>query len=531
MSRLSRMREAIRFRPGFLALGLAILVGVGPLVAWAASPYAPGLDGRSMGWSARPVSSAPEDWALTPYGLDLLPWDGSGQTIAIIGAGNRVEGYADALRHDLAEMVRTLGLPTLNGVAGTPSCTVSDGPHPCLEIVGAPPAPRREPVAFTSAGEYAEMAADLVVAHKAAPGADLLLVVAASMEIHDLLEADRAAAASGAAVISRSFGVEERHLAADRSGRLGAGFLAQSEAVYRGSQGLFVAAAGDGRELIYPATSPHVLAVGGTSFMDRMGRFLPGRHEQAWGRGTAGTTGGFSALTEAPAHQAGLHSGRGRAVPDLAVTADGHNVFNLGKWGSFGGTSTAAPLMAGILARANQARAEAGLGPVREVAELYRAAGAPAGAAPPAGLGAGAAFRDITLGQGACGPACAARPGFDLATGLGAPRAEYLVPHLAGLAPLHPEEVRLGRRGLARRISFRLNREAVVQVCAGPLDRSRWDLSGSGPYHLCTASVRLGAGAHSLALPGLPPGRPHAVVVRVTDERGRAITSRPVAAY
>jgi hypothetical protein len=68
-------------------------------------------------------------------------------------------------------------------------------------------------------------------------------------------------------------------------------------------------------------------------------------------------------------------------------------------------------------------RSEEGLGPLSGVEPFYAAAS----------TGWHAHYRDITTGVGACRKAaCAAKPGFDLATGLGSPRADRLIYQLAG---------------------------------------------------------------------------------------------------
>ncbi len=117
-------------------------------------------------------------------------------------------------------------------------------------------------------------------------------------------------------------------------------------------------------------------------------------------------------------------TGQCREVPDVAATADpdhGDVIFFDGRWGAVGGTSAAAPLWAALVAVTDQGcDTPAGLlGP-----ELYSAGAAPA-------------FNDVTTGNnsifpGMTGGQFGARPGYDLASGWGSPRAGSLLGLLSG---------------------------------------------------------------------------------------------------
>ena len=104
-----------------------------------------------------------------------------------------------------------------------------------------------------------------------------------------------------------------------------------------------------------------------------------------------------------------------------------------GGWMLAGGTSASAPLLAGIVADANQySRAHGGqrLGFANPF--LYRMfANHPA------------VFRDVTLGDNGPGaePRYPATAGYDLATGIGSVSAEQLALHLAAAAPSNPAPV------------------------------------------------------------------------------------------
>jgi kumamolisin len=115
----------------------------------------------------------------------------------------------------------------------------------------------------------------------------------------------------------------------------------------------------------FPASSPYVLAVGGTAL--RLGTH---RTERAWKDGTGvrstgggSTGGGISTRLARPIWQSGLdiapvNPGQlaGRIVPDVAAVASGHTGYYAvaqGQPGIIGGTSAAAPLWAALVARIN----------------------------------------------------------------------------------------------------------------------------------------------------------------------------------
>jgi len=186
----------------------------------------------------------------------------------------------------------------------------------------------------------------------------------------------------------------------------------------------------------YPSSSPYVTGVGGTSL--HLGT-TGSSHETTWGHpdsdsGTGGG-GGASILYLMPSWQtapgvisADTHSTCGagnnqpcREVPDVSFDANpitGYIVYSGGKWRLFGGTSAGAPLLAAIIADADSYSIAHGGGRMGGSANpfFYAHAGAPL-------------FRDITLGSnniyGLPG-LYPATPGYDMATGLGAPDGAQL---------------------------------------------------------------------------------------------------------
>ena len=113
----------------------------------------------------------------------------------------------------------------------------------------------------------------------------------------------------------------------------------------------------------FPASSPYVLACGGTRIAASESRV---ETEDVWNDGPAGGTGGgFSDVFPVPAWQESIFmtnsimSGKppGRGLPDIAANASplsGYQVLLDGKWMVLGGTSCVAPLWAGLIARINQ---------------------------------------------------------------------------------------------------------------------------------------------------------------------------------
>lgn len=168
------------------------------------------------------------------------------------------------------------------------------------------------------------------------------------------------------------------------------------------------------RSVTYPASSPAVVAVGGTTLRTS----TSGTTESAWGNQYGASGGGTSAAYARPAWQTGVGvSGSQRLVPDIASVADpatGPGIY-LGSAHGFvygGGTSLASPVVAGQLAAALGSRGcTTGVGDLHQT--LYGNPGA---------------FRDVTTGSN--GLYAAAR-GHDRATGLGTPNWAVL----AGLLP------------------------------------------------------------------------------------------------
>jgi kumamolisin len=176
----------------------------------------------------------------------------------------------------------------------------------------------------------------------------------------------------------------------------------------------------DGKNHVdFPASSPHILACGGTSLESANGAITS---ETVWNDGAQGgaSGGGYSVQFPMPSWQISAKikapSGSGRGVPDVAGDADpntGYNILVDGQKLVFGGTSAVAPLWTGLIALLNQKL------------------GKPVGFFQP-GLyalpAADKAFHDITSGNNG---AFSAGPGWDAVTGLGSPNGSNILAALS----------------------------------------------------------------------------------------------------
>ena len=181
--------------------------------------------------------------------------------------------------------------------------------------------------------------------------------------------------------------------------------------------------ASDGTENVdFPASSPYVLACGGTSVQADDEAITS---ETVWNDGAQGGAGGggISSFFPLPPYQEGLSAALSvggsqrltkRGVPDVAGDADENTGYDIRVDGSdtvIGGTSAVAPLWAGLIARINSDSGKAA-GYINPV--LYRNQ---------------SAFNDIT--QGNNGDFAAAR-GWDACTGMGTPKGTQVAAILTG---------------------------------------------------------------------------------------------------
>jgi hypothetical protein len=255
--------------------------------------------------------------------------DGSGQTIALI-----VVGHDPNIQSDLATFDSRFGLPA------PPNFTVIDQSGGQID-----------------SGWTLEESLDVEWAHAIAPGAGILVVEAAvgwtaTQQFQNLIAAVQAASTTpGVTVVSMSWGFSEF----------------PTETAYDSNfstPGItYIAASGDSAGVDYPAASPDVLAVGGTTLdLDRTGAIVS---ESAW----PDSGGGYSRYEPEPGYQRSVQSTAKRSTPDVAFDGDpntGVLVYETsaraaqGSWHVVAGTSLGAPAWAGIIAIVDQGRALAG---------------------------------------------------------------------------------------------------------------------------------------------------------------------------
>ena len=182
---------------------------------------------------------------------------------------------------------------------------------------------------------------------------------------------------------------------------------------------------------VYPAFSPNVLAVGGTSLTLNADNSY--NSETGWGyfsnaAGTfIGSGGGISQYEVEPAYQQGVQSTGSRTTPDVSFVADPatgawiadpYNLDPSNPWEVVGGTSLSAPAWAGLIALVEPGPPAAGepvlnsTGPT----ETQQSALRPVAERLPR----------ITSGSNGY----IASSGYNLVTGLGTPVASTLVPDL-----------------------------------------------------------------------------------------------------
>jgi kumamolisin len=314
---------------------------------------------------------------------------GAGQTIVIVGA-------YDFKTADFTAFNTQMGL---SNPAVTRVCTGGGTPAGC-KFSGPP------------ADNSIEVTMDVEYAHGTAPGAALVSVMARSAAITDFTNAyNQVVTGNYGHSVSTSWGLCETQMAA-ASRASDDNIFANGAAV---GQSWFAASGDSGSNdcsgalgVDYPASSPYMMGVGGTHPTCPAGSFIPSvpvcsgyGSETGW----TGSGGGNSAYYAKPSWQTGCSVPTGnRHVPDIALEADttpGNLVAYNAGWYAVGGTSDAAPQMAGRFAALNQAKGGSGLG--LPGVRLYQ-------------ICAGTSFHDITSGSNGAYTAAA---GYDRVTGIG----------------------------------------------------------------------------------------------------------------
>ncbi|WP_256725945.1 S53 family peptidase [Streptomyces sp. IMTB 2501] len=317
---------------------------------------------------------------------------GSGRTVAIVDAMDDAHAESD--------------LAAYRSAYGLPSCTTANG---CFRKVNQ--SGQASPLPSGDYGWAEEISLDLDMVSATCPGCHILLVEANSANVPDLMTAeDTAAATSGVVSVSNSWGGSEDNT------------ITSVDSHFNHPGVAITASSGDsGYGVSWPASSPYVTAVGGTS-LSRASNSR-GWTETAW----SGAGSGCSAYEAKPSwqHDSGCAK---RAVADVSAVADPntgvavYDTYNscggallcdtelqLGLaqgadgWVEVGGTSVSSPIIASVYALAgNTSQVVDGSYPYSHTSAL----------------------NDVTSGSnGFCGGSylCTGGPGYDGPTGLGTP--------------------------------------------------------------------------------------------------------------
>ncbi|WP_206956846.1 S53 family peptidase [Trinickia acidisoli] len=351
-----------------------------------------------------PITARAATHAFTPLqvaGLyDFPDGDGAGQCIGLIELGG---GYETS---DLSAYFGGLGVPAPQVVSvpvdGTGNSPTGDAGGPDgevtldIEIVGA-------------------IAPKAKIAVYFAPNSDAGFIDAVSQALHD--------SANQPSVLSISWGGPESSWTDQAVSSFGdalqsAVALGVTICAAAGDSGSGDGASDGSDQVDFPASSPYVLACGGTHIAVKAGASSI-ESEVVWNDGASdgATGGGVSTRFALPAWQEGLKAARvgaeplplgHRGVPDVAADASpasGYEVLIDGQTVPVGGTSAVAPLFASLVARINALSGKSA-GFLNQ--KLYQSSNA---------------FNDITAGNNGT---YAAAPGWDACTGLGSPNGRSI---------------------------------------------------------------------------------------------------------
>ena len=348
--------------------------------------------GRSPVTTAPPTTPSGYDPTelQSAYNLGGAPSSGTGETVAIVDAYND----PDALSN-LSTYRAEWGLPAVCGGTTTTGCA--------KVTVENQSGGTRLP--SSNVGWSEEISVDLDMVSAICPDCNILLVEASSPTFSNLGAAELTAAAAHPVSIGNSYGGAESSSETSYDSYYGSG----------SEKGIAITAAtgDDGYGVEYPAASPDVIAVGGTTLSPVSSPPEGGRAwaETAWANAGSGCS-GYEAQPLWQTHVV-PSACTNRAVADVAAVANPstgvavYDSYGLNGWTVFGGTSVATQVISAIYAR--------GTSPVSAGAgQLYAAASS----------SYATDFYDVTSGSnGSCSvpDLCTAGTGWDGPTGLGTP--------------------------------------------------------------------------------------------------------------
>lgn len=329
--------------------------------------------GNPLAGKINPAAATPSGYGPTDlHEAYNIPTTGSTTTVAIVDAYGYPNAEAD--------------LNTYRAQFGLGQCTTANGCFKKVDQNGGTAYPR------TNTGWDQEQALDVDMVSAMCSSCKILLVEATTSSLTNLATAVRTAAATpGVTVISNSYGGSE------------SGTTSVEPAYNQPGKAITVSTGDSGYGVQFPASSPNVIAVGGTHLV-RSTSGTRGWAETAWSSGGSGC----STVYAKPSFQSDPLCTK-RMEADVAAVGDpntGVAVFGpaqSGKstWLVFGGTSVAAPLIGGIYGVTGHTPTGA--------ASIYANK---------------SQLNDVTSGtNGSCGGTyfCTAGVGYDGPTGLGTP--------------------------------------------------------------------------------------------------------------
>ncbi|ROR45630.1 S53 family peptidase [Kitasatospora cineracea] len=325
--------------------------------------------------NATPSGYGPGD-LLSAYKLPAN--GGAGMTVAIVDAYNDPNAESD--------------MAVYRAQYGLPACTKASGCFKQVNQSGGSSLPAN------NSGWAGEISLDLDMVSAIAPNAHIVLVEASSATMANLGTSVNTAVSLGAKFVSNSYGGGES--SADTS----------YDSSYFNHPGVAITvSSGDSAYgAQYPAASKYVTSVGGTAL--KKASNTRGWSESVWlTNSTEGTGSGCSKYDAKPTWQKDTGCSK-RTIADVSAVADPatgvavYQTYGGSGWAVYGGTSAAAPIIAGV----------------------YALGGAPSSGSSPASFPYAhtSSLFDVTSGSnGSCSPSylCTAGTGYDGPTGLGTP--------------------------------------------------------------------------------------------------------------
>ena len=424
MPRVDRSRTSVRLR---LSLSLERLekrqlLSIAPIHVAVPQPLPPMTALQPGDYLPIPGVTVPVPGAIfvpaqiqRAYGLNQVTDQGQGETIALVDAYSQPN-----IRNDISVFSSDFGLPQMDGKNGDPTLSVL--------VPTGQPTPIDAPTSGPNAGWGIEISLDVEWAHSIAPYANIDLITCTNSGGDYLFGAEvdhqpyssgvvYAATLPGVVVVSNSYGSGEFNGETNYDSQ----FTTNPNVAYTVSTG------DGGAPGEYPAYSPNVVAVGGTS-LTLLG--LKGQYglESGW----SGSGGGVSQYESVPSFQSsnGVNNGA-RSIPDVSMDANPntgvyvYDSYDGGPNGYYevGGTSLSSPMWAGLIALGDQARGTAGaLNSAGVLDALYGAYDS---------SNYSTDFHDVTTGSNGH----SAGTGYDLVTGIGTPKAPAIVSLLGSTAP------------------------------------------------------------------------------------------------